>query len=107
MVAAARIPTGDAGATLALVADRGNPPVQRELSLWGRAPATPAQGMDRGAQRACAGRRLNALARTATGHRCCGTTASRSGARRLGRAVGDRSEEHTSELQSPVHLVCR
>src|SRR5438876_7104321 len=21
--------------------------------------------------------------------------------------VGDRSEEHTSELQSPVHLVCR
>src|SRR6266581_5928497 len=25
--------------------------------------------------------------------------------RRLGRAV--RSEEHTSELQSPVHLVCR
>src|SRR6266581_8827794 len=23
------------------------------------------------------------------------------------RCVGDRSEEHTSELQSPVHLVCR
>src|SRR5690348_17693644 len=23
------------------------------------------------------------------------------------RAVRDRSEEHTSELQSPVHLVCR
>src|SRR5438876_6944239 len=23
------------------------------------------------------------------------------------RAQGDRSEEHTSELQSPVHLVCR
>src|SRR5690348_18004609 len=22
-------------------------------------------------------------------------------------AIGDRSEEHTSELQSPVHLVCR
>src|SRR5690348_17532948 len=22
-------------------------------------------------------------------------------------SVGDRSEEHTSELQSPVHLVCR
>src|SRR5690348_18112644 len=22
-------------------------------------------------------------------------------------AVGERSEEHTSELQSPVHLVCR
>src|SRR5438876_7589240 len=30
-------------------------------------------------------------------------------ARRLDRAVAgcDRSEEHTSELQSPVHLVCR
>src|SRR5437762_10040050 len=27
-------------------------------------------------------------------------------ARRLG-AVGDRSEEHTSELQSPMYLVCR
>src|SRR4051794_41583916 len=26
---------------------------------------------------------------------------------RLGKAVDDRSEEHTSELQSPVHLVCR
>src|SRR5690348_17555466 len=25
----------------------------------------------------------------------------------LGRAVVGRSEEHTSELQSPVHLVCR
>src|SRR5690348_17779013 len=24
-----------------------------------------------------------------------------------GRRRGDRSEEHTSELQSPVHLVCR
>src|SRR5690348_17865839 len=24
-----------------------------------------------------------------------------------GRDLGDRSEEHTSELQSPVHLVCR
>src|SRR5690348_18121227 len=24
-----------------------------------------------------------------------------------GSATGDRSEEHTSELQSPVHLVCR
>src|SRR5690348_18036411 len=25
----------------------------------------------------------------------------------LGSAIGIRSEEHTSELQSPVHLVCR
>src|SRR5690348_18196797 len=25
----------------------------------------------------------------------------------LGATRGDRSEEHTSELQSPVHLVCR
>src|SRR6266487_2330183 len=35
----------------------------------------------------------------------------RRNARRLGLkvrfATGDRSEEHTSELQSPVHLVCR
>src|SRR5690348_9409116 len=26
---------------------------------------------------------------------------------RIGRVTGHRSEEHTSELQSPVHLVCR
>src|SRR5438876_3752419 len=26
---------------------------------------------------------------------------------RIGSAGGKRSEEHTSELQSPVHLVCR
>src|SRR5438876_7582195 len=26
---------------------------------------------------------------------------------RHGQVVADRSEEHTSELQSPVHLVCR
>src|SRR5690348_17725555 len=25
----------------------------------------------------------------------------------MARATSDRSEEHTSELQSPVHLVCR
>src|SRR4051794_41555898 len=25
----------------------------------------------------------------------------------MGDVAGDRSEEHTSELQSPVHLVCR
>src|SRR5690348_17395778 len=29
------------------------------------------------------------------------------GQRRLDRDRDDRSEEHTSELQSPVHLVCR
>src|SRR5256885_8231179 len=28
-------------------------------------------------------------------------------ARRLGNNLGDRSEEHTSELQSPCNLVCR
>src|SRR4051794_41744653 len=28
-------------------------------------------------------------------------------ATRRARVGGDRSEEHTSELQSPVHLVCR
>src|SRR5688500_19546394 len=28
-------------------------------------------------------------------------------AREAGRAVGTRSEEHTSELQSPCNLVCR
>src|SRR5438876_9077180 len=32
-----------------------------------------------------------------------GSSSRRNGARRTGR----RSEEHTSELQSPVHLVCR
>src|SRR5690348_17628658 len=30
-----------------------------------------------------------------------------SGACRDGRIASSRSEEHTSELQSPVHLVCR
>src|SRR5256885_13169900 len=29
------------------------------------------------------------------------------GAQPVGRAVEDRSEEHTSELQSPCNLVCR
>src|SRR2546426_8987784 len=29
------------------------------------------------------------------------------GRRAAGRAAGDRSEEHTSELQSPCNLVCR
>src|SRR5690348_17882509 len=29
------------------------------------------------------------------------------GAAELGGLIEDRSEEHTSELQSPVHLVCR
>src|SRR5438876_2294404 len=33
----------------------------------------------------------------------CGSCCSRSSSRSIGR----RSEEHTSELQSPVHLVCR
>src|SRR5438876_9048480 len=28
-------------------------------------------------------------------------------AQRLAKSLGLRSEEHTSELQSPVHLVCR
>src|SRR5256885_10996773 len=42
----------------------------------------------------------------------CPTGARRHGARRAvrdhaGRALGDRSEEHTSELQSPCNLVCR
>src|SRR5258708_19179505 len=34
-------------------------------------------------------------------------TARRSGRRQRARAGHDRSEEHTSELQSPDHLVCR
>src|SRR4051794_41677376 len=29
------------------------------------------------------------------------------GRRKRGQRQGSRSEEHTSELQSPVHLVCR
>src|SRR5690348_17750397 len=34
-------------------------------------------------------------------------TPSRSSTRPSRRSSGKRSEEHTSELQSPVHLVCR
>src|SRR4051794_41612069 len=47
------------------------------------------------------------LFRSAASARCRpppGTRASRAGRRP---AVSARSEEHTSELQSPVHLVCR
>src|SRR5690348_17976901 len=39
---------------------------------------------------------------------CSRPSASSSAGRRRGRAAAcPRSEEHTSELQSPVHLVCR
>src|SRR6266487_5981345 len=33
--------------------------------------------------------------------------ASKAGVRAMARVMASRSEEHTSELQSPVHLVCR
>src|SRR5438876_9528023 len=37
----------------------------------------------------------------------CSTSPRRSGPEHLLQLVSGRSEEHTSELQSPVHLVCR
>src|SRR5438552_12659452 len=40
------------------------------------------------------------------GHRLCAWQSSRNSSGRPGRCAG-RSEEHTSELQSPDHLVCR
>src|SRR5438552_18303413 len=52
--------------------------------------ATEARG-DRAADHAAAGRRATGAARSAG----------------AARADGSRSEEHTSELQSPDHLVCR
>src|SRR5690348_18506322 len=39
--------------------------------------------------------------------RCCGRTACRHRSARRRDRARPRSEEHTSELQSPVHLVCR
>src|SRR5438876_2363081 len=40
--------------------------------------------------------------------RCCaGCPAGWTGSRPRSRVAGSRSEEHTSELQSPVQLVCR
>src|SRR5258708_26015439 len=39
--------------------------------------------------------------------RVCASIGSCCGCRWWGNSFGDRSEEHTSELQSPDHLVCR
>src|SRR5438876_8651608 len=39
--------------------------------------------------------------------RCCGLSAFHAGCRFCAAEQSNRSEEHTSELQSPVHLVCR
>src|SRR6202453_178132 len=39
--------------------------------------------------------------------RCHGSTAHRRCAAYLAEKLEPRSEEHTSELQSPIHLVCR
>src|SRR5690348_17642805 len=47
------------------------------------------------------------LVRGQRGRRRARRRAHRRGRRRRAPAVLDRSEEHTSELQSPVHLVCR
>src|SRR5690348_17667905 len=43
----------------------------------------------------------------AEGHARCGLPVRRSDASASHRHGNRRSEEHTSELQSPVHLVCR
>src|SRR5258708_16591364 len=51
----------------------------------------------RAARGACSPRRRAGL----------GTAAARRARQRSDRDSGDRSEEHTSELQSPDHLVCR
>src|SRR2546425_4895513 len=65
----------------------------RDLSTGGdRAPRRPRAG---GADSAPAERRRS------------GGPAAASSARRLAPASGDRSEEHTSELQSLAYLVCR
>src|SRR2546426_3495809 len=42
-----------------------------------------------------------------SGRRCCSTRSRRSPARTRSIRVPTRSEEHTSELQSPCNLVCR
>src|SRR5690348_17896895 len=57
-----------------------------------------------GARAACGSRdRARWLSRVAIAHRRCAQRRARGG----GRFRSRRSEEHTSELQSPVHLVCR
>src|SRR5436853_4218909 len=45
--------------------------------------------------------------RVQSGTRCSTWCGIWSGCRNIARRVGDRSEEHTSELQSLRHLVCR
>src|SRR5690348_17608450 len=56
-----------------------------------------------GAPRARGRSHLRRPPRTRSATRCSGTSARRE----RGRGRRGRSEEHTSELQSPVHLVCR
>src|SRR5437879_11394833 len=41
------------------------------------------------------------------GNRLAGDSKRRRSGKRRGRSAGVRSEEHTSELQSPMYLVCR
>src|SRR5947208_9415221 len=63
------------------------------LSLHDALPISRARCARRG-RTSCCGRRARAGGRT-------------SAAKRMRRGPASRSEEHTSELQSPDHLVCR
>src|SRR5687768_17942448 len=86
--------------------DTYTPSLHDALPIWleGRASAQAGQGSSRRAREACPPARGEGLPATAKTPRCSGRQAGRPApVRRLYR----RSEEHTSELQSRLHLVCR
>src|SRR2546429_6450789 len=55
----------------------------------------------------CLGSRRSSTIKYATTARLTTSARPRAGRQSCGRRVFDRSEEHTSELQSRLHLVCR
>src|SRR5207247_9693508 len=86
------------------------------LSLYGRSPRPPRPTLfpyttlfrsARAAQLPPVGGRAVRIGRARLRRGRGRLPAHRHGARRRGRPPGDRSEEHTSELQSRVDLVCR
>src|SRR2546429_2728693 len=90
-------------------------PIERELKVrFSQTPPTEAEGSS--AARACRTRAsasvVRKLASVTTGtspeaSRTASANDRRSGAVGAGACAARRSEEHTSELQSRLHLVCR
>src|SRR5690348_17892191 len=78
-----------------------DPPVKRNAHWCARKGSVSPASCDASAGPAASMRMVRALESRRM------TWSSRKGAGTCAQIVRERSEEHTSELQSPVHLVCR